>query len=321
MNRAIFSLSQAARWRAVLICCGLTLAVGTGCLRDPRSHLDHARRLAYEKRYTAALAEYEEVLSIAAKKQPTQVRSLLLPALLGAGDLCHLELGETTKAIDYYRELLALFPDSNEALPARSSLANIYRSLGEKRSAVAQLVALVQSFPSDKEADSFQYQIAKDYFDLRDYDQAIIEAKMLQERYRQSVFADDSQMLIASALLQLGRNEQAAEAFAAVARGWPESEAVPSALCEEARIIAELGQEERAVTILIEALATHPNPQSVQGQISRLRQRIALRRTAKLASSAAAFPEWHGPASETRPLASTVSPTRSEVVSDGPAPK
>jgi TolA-binding protein len=205
-----------------------------------------------------------------------------------------LELKLYPRAIEYYRTLANHYPDADETLEARSALSDIYRTLGDRRAAVAELTALVQSFPKGMEVDRYQYQAVKGYFELADYDQVLVEARVLQERYPDSRYAVEVQMLVCEALALQGQRQRSLDAYAQLVRRWPNDELVPQALFEQAKVYSEMGQDEKAVEVLVVALKSHPNPKGVQAEIARLRKRLATRRVPEKFDHADAWPEFHG---------------------------
>lgn len=277
--------------RAVLVASCALLA---SCVGDPSAHLERARELTFRRQPAEALTQYEEALSLLAKKDPQRVRAILAPALKGAGDLCYLELRRYPRAIEYYRLLANHFPDAQETFQARAALADIYRMHGERRAAVAELTALVQSFPDAPEVDRLHYQAIKDYFELADYDQVVVETRSLLERYPDSPYGVEAQLMVAEALTLQGQRPRAIEAFEALLRRWPDHALTAQARVEQARVLAESGQDERAVQVLVEALRTHPNPKAVQAEIARMRKKLALRRVPDKIDHASAWPEFHG---------------------------
>jgi TolA-binding protein len=264
----------------------------SACPADPATHLEKARELSFQRQPEEALREYEEVLSLLAKKDGSKTRVLLVPALKGAADLCYLELKKLQRAVELYQTLVRRFPDVPEALDARANLADILRSAGDRRGAVAELSSIVQSFPDAPEVDRFLYSAAKDYFELGDYNQAIVEARALQRRYSESIHVADSQMLIATALSLQGDPEKAIEAYAELVDRWPDSELASRARFEQAKVLADLEREGEAVEVLVEALRTHPSPKAVQLEIARLRKRLAVRRLPEKPAQSAFWPSW-----------------------------
>jgi TolA-binding protein len=85
-------------------------------------------------------------------------------------------------------------------------------------------------------------------------------------------------MLVASALSLQADHGKAIEAYAELARRWPDSELAPQARFEQAKVLSSLERESEAVEVLVEALRTHPSPKAVQLEILRLRKKLALRR-------------------------------------------
>ncbi len=273
----------------------LAACLATACIGDPNQHLDRARELAFERRPAEALREYEEVLSLVAKKDPHKVRALVVPSLKSAGDLCYLELKQLDRAVEFYRSLTSHFPDAPESLDARANLSDIFRSQGDRRAAIAELTAILQGFPTCPELDRYQYQATKDYFDVKDYDQVQLEANLLVARWPASPYAVDAQMLSAAALALQGQKERAVEAYEQVARRWPDSELSPRARFEEAKIWSELGNDDKAIDVLILALEKHPDPLGIQTEIARLRRRLAAHRAPPSARDRAnVWPEFYG---------------------------
>lgn len=261
------------------------------CPADPATHLERALELSFQRRPEEALREYEEVLSLLAKKDGSKARGLLVPALKGAGDLCYLELKQVPRAVEHYQTLVRRFPDAPEALDARANLADILRAAGDRRGAVAELASIVQSFPNAPEVDRYLYAAIKDYFELGDYSQAIVEARALQRRYPDSPRGADAQMLVATALSLQGEPERAIEAYEELVRRWPDSAIAPQARFEQAKVLADLEREQEAVEVLVEALKTHPSPKALQLEIARLRKRLAVRRLPEKPAQSAF---WHG---------------------------
>ncbi len=272
----------------------LTL-LAAGCVGDPSAHLERARQYTFQRQPTDALLQYEEVLSLLAKKDPQRVRELLVPALKGAGDLCYLELRMYPRAVEYYRQLANHFPDAAETLQARAALADLYRTHGDRRAAVAELTALVQSFPTGAEVDRYRYMAVQDYFELADYDQVLVEAHALQERFPDSPYAVQAQLMVAESLALQGQRFKSIQAYEVLLKRWPNDPLAPQARVEQAKVLYEDGKTERAVEVLVAALRDHPNPKAVQMEIARLRKKLALNRPSpEKFGHAAAWPEFHG---------------------------
>lgn len=262
----------ATRSTLLLICAALWL---TACPADPAEHFENAQQLTYQRLYKEALAEYVEVLSLVAKKESDRARELRMKALKAAGDICHFELRDQSRAVEYYRSLLASFPEHPTAIEVRANLASIYRSVGDLRSAVAELAAIVHTFPDHEDAHRYQYLAAKDYFELRDWEQVVVEANLLAERYPDSEYVDDAQLLVASSWVLQGQRQRALQAYDEFLERWPDGELAPRAMFEQARLYAEDEKLEESVELLLKALKTHPTPKLVQAEIARIRRRIA----------------------------------------------
>jgi hypothetical protein len=90
------------------------------------------------------------------------------------------------------------------------------------------------------------------------------------------------------------RKADATRAFEDLARNMPDSELAPHALDELAKLKAEAGEEEQAISIWVEALKKHPNPAEVQASINRARKRISSTTPAHIGDVGEAFDHMAG---------------------------
>jgi tetratricopeptide (TPR) repeat protein len=249
-----------------------------------------ARRAGHPRE---ALAGYQEVLGdLGEGRLPARDDALRLAALTHAADVSYLELGDFTQALSYYRRVVALYPGTPDAWRARAVLGDIYvERLRDREAAIAQWSELAKSDAPD--AGAYQLRVAREYLAVKNYEQARTEARALRDRWPTSPLADDAQLLAGEAWALDGHPDEAQRALQALLDGGPAPEVAARALEAQAHLAAEDGRHERALELYSRALASHPNPESIQLAIAKVRARRDHSRTVKPGDRAAVFHAPH----------------------------
>ena len=266
----------------------LALALAS-CQEKAADHFQKARDAIYEKDPQGALKHYRAALDLLERDDSPEAVLMRARALRGAADAYFLELGDVRQAAAVYRELIQQCPEAKETLEAHVILAEILRvHFRDLRGAINELSAAIALNPP--QSAELTYQVAKLYFELGDYKQCALEARKVFARYETSAFADDAMFLRAQALSMLeDRKADAAKAFEELTKSRPDSELVPHALDEMAKMKAEAGEDEKAIEIWVAALGRHPDPAAVQASIQRARRRLANTTPVKIGDVAEAF--------------------------------
>jgi tetratricopeptide (TPR) repeat protein len=253
----------------------LCFLVVAGCRDDASSRIQRAKDAVYAGDPHRALKEYRLALDSIDRNESPESSVLRARALKGAADVYYLELRDFVRAVEVYRELVHACPESPESLEGHIQVAEILRNhFRDLRGAISALTqAIDRNAPDSAE---LSYQVAKLYFELGDYNQAGLEAQKVQQRFETSAFVDDALFLQAQALAMEGRTEEALRTFEAVEERFPDSELAPFATFERGRLLSEAGQDVEAIELWVQALRRHPNPQTVQRAIVRVRRRLAL---------------------------------------------
>ncbi len=265
MNR----LGRAAACTCVAL---LLLAGGAGCRKSPEAWVQEGQDARFERNPEAALAAYRRALDELERSRSEQAPVLRARALLGAAEVYDLELGDAKRAVEVYRELLRVSPESPEGLPARLRLASLLKDrFGDTRGAIQALNdALARSPPQSAE---LRYRVATLYFSLGDYAQVELEAAEVVRRYEASEWVDDALFLRAQALQLRGQGAAAEAAFADVAARFAEGGYRPLALFEQGKLLDGRGEMAQAVTVWLEALKSHPQPDVVRAALDRVKDR------------------------------------------------
>ncbi len=253
--------------------CAIACALA-GCRDTPADHLQRARDAIFEKRPDEALVEYRKAFDLLRRDDSPQALVLRARALKGAADVYRLEQRKVKEAVSVYKELIQQCPESPEALEARIILAQLLRMhYRDLRGAIDQLTDALQRNPP--QGAELHYEVAKLYFELGDYAQCELEARKLAERFATSAYVDDALFLQAQAIHMMeGRRQEASLAYADVRARFPDSELAPHALVEMGKLRADVGDNEKAIELWVEALKAHPDPNLVKEYIHRARKRI-----------------------------------------------
>jgi tetratricopeptide (TPR) repeat protein len=280
--------SRGSALAAVALTLGLGLIL-SACRRTPDQHLQRAREAIYEKNPQLALREYRLALDEIERDTSAAAQQVRAKALRGAADTYYLELHKIPQAVEFYRELLQACPDSPESIEGHIRLAELLRDYyRDLKGAVSELsAAIARNAP---QSAALTYSVSKLYFELSDYAQCVLEADNVANKFATSRFAPDAMFLKAQALAMMeGKQLDAIAAFTALIERFPESELQPHGLFELGKLCAELGQNERAIDVWVEALKRHPDPKIVQSAISRLRRRINETTPARIGDHITAF--------------------------------
>lgn len=275
------------RWLALAVAAALCLC---GCRRDePVDWLERAHTDLFEGRPQDALADYKKALDALERDTSPRAAVYRARALRGAADVYAFELGDPKRAVEVYRELIALCPEAPETLEGRVHLAELLRRhFRDLRGAIAELTAALDRNPPA--SAELTYQVAAMYFELRDYEQCQLEAAKLAARYENSGFVPDALFLRGQALAMMeGRRADAQRAFTELVERFPDSPLRPHAYFELGRLAVEADAPEQAIEMWVQALETHPQPAMVQEAIARVRSRLHATTPKKVGDAFTAF--------------------------------
>jgi tetratricopeptide (TPR) repeat protein len=273
----------------------VALAVALACVAcrkdDAPAHLERAKAALFQHQWDVALAEYKLALDLSERDPTPQGNLYRARALRGAADIYAFQLGEPRRAVEVYRELIALCPEAPETLEGRLHLAALLRhQFRDLRGAIAELTAALARNPP--QSAELHFTVAKLYFELQDYEQCQLEAAAVARKYETSAWVDDALYLRGQALTMMeGKKPEAQRIFQQLLERFPDSALKPHVLVDLGRLAADGGEAERAIELWVEALKTHPTPQAVQGQIARVRERLRATTPREVGNAVTAF-DW-----------------------------
>ncbi len=288
-------MSRPAACPAPLLAVVLALSACGGASRQ----LDEANDLRHAGKPREALKGYQNVLAeLGESRLSKRDAAVRLRALTYAADVSYLELGEFIGAISYYRRIISLYPETEDAWRARARIGDIYvERLQDRVGGIAQYADVAAS--ASPKAAEYQLKVAQEYLELKNYQQARTEARILRERWPEGVLADEAQLLTAQAWALERHADEALGALRALLERKPRSDIGARALAEEAHIFEQFGVGrscgdgrtclDRAMELYVQALPSHPNPEAIRMNIEAVRRRREQARPVRAGDRDAAF--------------------------------
>jgi tetratricopeptide (TPR) repeat protein len=174
-----------------------------------------------------------------------------------------------------YSRLVSDFSEAKEAFSAQATIADIYHHrMMNLPQAAAEYQKLVTKFPDRADAARYQLVLADLYFELKNYEQASHEAQNLVDKWPKAPEVPRARFDIANAAYLQNQVPVALGAYEVLVKDFPTDSVVPLAEFEMANCYQEMGENNRALDLLYQALKTHPHPQVVQRKIARIRRRL-----------------------------------------------
>ena len=224
------SLPEAGRWRAV---------AEVGLLR-----------LQYQSgQYEKVLAEYKS----GQEQIPEEVRAEMM-LIVGNSQR---QLGHTKEADDVYRQIIAKYPDREEAKDAQyQRLINFYNS--NAPTLLAEVEEYLKSNPTPERADRAKLLQAERFYKEQKFAEAApIYAELRASRLSPKLRAESAYKL-GWCFVQLKDGAQVIDAFGYFVKGFPDSPQLPSALTQRALAYQESKNYDAAVQDLNTLLAKYP---------------------------------------------------------------
>ena len=269
--------------------CATLLALCTTACGGPAERLTQARDLALSGHASAAFLEAKAILFGLGSARSANDDAVRRGALKLAGDLCALHLDDPGCAARQYRELVKLFPTSEEAFEARARLGDLDARVGDVKGALAAWRDQVAAAPDRPGADGAQLKIARALLDMGDVAEARKAVGELSQRWPRSPVRPEAAVLAASSFHLELRHADAVRAYRVVADQFPGTPQAADALFEMGNCLVEQGDDDRAVPAFTAALAQHKEPEVVQFALERAQRRLELGQTVDPKDRAAVF--------------------------------
>jgi outer membrane protein assembly factor BamD len=258
-----------------------------GCSVDnARNHYVLAEKLWMDRNYSAAVSEFEKVIS----KDPRG--KLGLQATYRAAMTQNLFLGQYNDAIRKFKGYIQASADPTGIWEAELQIADVLYSKTENYvEAISQYQSLLHQRPLAREAPEFLFRVAKSHFYLFQFNEAVSTYLKLIKKYPHSAYAEKAMYEIGLTYFTRGEQgseeshaeseayEDAIHAFEKFIKLYPQSRWVPEAQFGIASCKEELDQLDDAYDTFSSLKSTYPSPNVIEIKLIRIRERLAQRKT------------------------------------------
>ena len=145
-------------------------------------------------------------------------------SLYRLGEIYYFGLGETTKAISYFQEVVTMRPRGEFAYGAQKYIAEIVElSFRDLNQAIIEYQKLINEYKKPEEHPEQQFRIAAIYFKKHNYDQALVEFDILVESYPKNQWSEEAYLRITEILHNMERCVDAQEKYSQFRVLYPKS--------------------------------------------------------------------------------------------------
>jgi TolA-binding protein len=252
------------RYFAVL---AIAVALFHGCYSDPaQKDFEKAEQLLSSGESAEALRKYAYIANNF-QASPSAPKSRYKMAFIYRNSLL-----DRKEAIETYKTLIFLYPQSAEAVSARKDLAKLYSEIGEYSKALAQEQWLYkQGYLNENQ---FKYMLAMHYVRINDFKQARIEFESLKSNAGDKEIVQEAYFQHASTYFLEGDSKKAIEAYDDVLSRFPTHKAALDMKFNKAKALEEFGKPLEALELLVSIRGAHPNKAVVDSSIEAIRDRL-----------------------------------------------
>ena len=208
-------------------------------------------------------------------------------ALLRLGEIYYFSLGNTSKALLYFQELLRLNTKDHFGYKAHKYIAEIVEfSIKDYDQAIIEYQKLINNFDYSQENSNHQFRIASIYYKKQDYEQAIIELETLLNDYPNSAWVEESTYKITNILYTLKRCPESRQRYQAFVVKYPNSEFLGKMEFVMASCLEDEGNLHEALKKYKSIGVQYPYPgllkMKIEGVTSRIQKKLNKKNRSKI---------------------------------------
>ncbi len=239
---------------------------------SPENRFHLAEKLLEDKKYDAAISEFQEIIDRAPNS------SLGVDAQLKIAQIEHLYLGRTKDAVEAYQLFLRHTKDEKRRQEIERILADLQFQIFENYGdAIQAYKGLLEKDPISPEAPYYLFNIGRSQSFQKDFDGAVKTFQQLVTDHPDSPYAARAKLEIANALNMGGRCRDALKKYDEAEKEAPEEIKV-LAIFGQAECYEELDDLDKAYELLGKIKASYPSPAVVDLKMKRIKRRKILRR-------------------------------------------
>ncbi len=255
--------------------------VASGCgINSAKNHFVLAEKLWNDRKYEAAVLEFEKVISRDPKGK------LGLMALQRAATTQNLFLQQYPEAIRKLKQLAEASHEKEIVWDSQLQIGEIlFAKTEDYNGALTHYLKMLQDFPNSPEAPEFMFRVGRCQFFLWRFDEAAATYQSIQKKFPKTPWSERA--LFELALTYFTRGEQrgigkesyqeAIDLYQSFIRKYPKSERVVLAQFGIANSLEEMDQLDAAYNAYQALRSTYPSPAVIEVKLQRIRERQAQR--------------------------------------------
>ncbi len=171
------------------------------------------------------------------------------------------ETGQYILAIQRYRQVLRLYPQSPLADDVAYSIAEAFYRSGQNAVAVRSYRDFVEQYPQSPFVPNARYKMACVTYSEQRYDESIRQLQQIVDHFPDATVVAYAQYLIGNCYLHLGRPSEAIFSWTDVVRRFPTSTVASAAMHKVVYAYAQEGNHGQAIVLADEFLKRFPGDQ------------------------------------------------------------
>lgn len=252
---------------------GLFLLFFTACnARSPETKFHLAEKLLEDKKYEAAISEFQNIVD----KSPSSV--LGQEAQLKIAQIQHLYLGRSQEAIEAYTEYLKRNKDPAKRREVERTMGDLqFQNLENYNEAIASYTKLVKESPGSPDAEELIYRLGRAFFLKSQFEDAIKVFQYQQANFPQGDLRWKAELETGNALSGMGKCPEAIKRFDNVMQSAPKAQRVLASFAK-ASCYEELDDLDKAYELFSTIKNEYPTPTVVDLKMQKIKRRKILRK-------------------------------------------
>ncbi|MGZ3650672.1 MAG: tetratricopeptide repeat protein [Bdellovibrionota bacterium] len=240
--------------------------------RSPETKYLLAEKLLEDKKYDAAISEFQDIVD----KAPSS--GLGLEAQLKIAQIQHLYLGRSQEAIESYQEFLKRSKDPNRNREVERTLGDLqFQNFENYDEAITSYSKLVKDSPNSPDAEELVYRLGRAFFLKSQFADAIRVFEYQKAHFPKGELRWKAELEIGNSLSGLGKCNEAMKHFDAVTAEGPKPQQVLARFAK-ASCFEEQDDLDSAYEIFSQIRDLYPTPAVVDLKMQKIKRRKILRK-------------------------------------------
>lgn len=252
---------------------GAFLLLFTGCnARSPETKYHLAEKLLEDKKYEAAISEFQDIVD----KSPAS--TLGQDAQLKIAQIQHLYLGRSQDAIESYGEFLKRSKDPARRREVERTMGDLqFQNLENYNDAIAVYTKLVKESPQSPDAEELIYRLGRAFFLKAQFEDAIKVFQHQVKNFPNGELRWKAELEIGNAMGGMGKCPDAIKHFDTIVAAAPKPQRVLAAFAK-ASCYEELDDLDNAYEIFSTIKEDYPTPSVIELKMQKIKRRKILRK-------------------------------------------